>query len=116
MVFIADDEDAFRDSTTELLEAAGYLVLPARNGVEALARMRGYAGTAVAVVDLGMPGMDGAGLIRAMRTDTRLRCIPIVVVTARDVHAVEGADRVLKKPLARVALVRAIEGFGAAAD
>jgi CheY-like chemotaxis protein len=59
LVFLVEDDDDLRESIEALLEAEGYVVLGARNGTEALARMRGSYGTSIAVIDLLMPGMDG---------------------------------------------------------
>ncbi len=98
VIFMADDEPDFRDGVTELLEDHGYVVLPARDGREALARMHGFTGRGVAVIDLGMPAMDGLTLIRAMRADASLDAIRIIVVTGDDIRVIEGADAVLRKP------------------
>jgi CheY-like chemotaxis protein len=98
IVFMTDDEDALREATQTFLEEEGYIVLGARSGSEALARMRGISGPAVAIVDLVMPGMDGWQLIARMRADSQLRRIPIVVLTAVGGEAHDGADRVLRKP------------------
>lgn len=110
VVFVADDEDALRDSTQDILEDAGYLVLSARNGTEALARMRGISGPAVAVIDLVMPGMDGWHLIEAMRADKNLAVIAVIVLTAHDGRdPVKGADRVIRKPYKPSELVGAVQ-------
>lgn len=98
VVFVADDEDALRESTQELLELVGYLVLTARTGSEALARMRGISGPAVAIVDLVMPEMDGWDLIERMRTSTELNRIPVIVISGHGRAPIKGADRVLSKP------------------
>jgi CheY-like chemotaxis protein len=101
VVILADDEDELRGSLEELLEDEGYLVLSARSGAEALARMRGIFGPAIAIVDLVMPGMDGWQLIQEMRSDEQLAEIPIVVITGRDeVQLPEGANRLFHKPYA----------------
>ena len=98
VVFIADDDDSLREMVRELLESAGYLVLPARNGLEALARMRGIGGASVAIVDLLMPGMDGRGLIATMRADAQLATIPILVLTGAKDDTVTDVDRIIRKP------------------
>lgn len=98
VVFLTEDDDSLRETTKELLEDEGYLVLTARDGEEALARMRGIAMPAVAIVDLIMPGMDGWNLIRRMRADRELAHIPIVVLSGADRKPVVGADKVLRKP------------------
>jgi CheY-like chemotaxis protein len=97
-VFLVDDDDELRESVGALLEGEGYLVLAARDGSEALARMHGTFGSSIAIVDLQMPGMGGRELCATMRTDPTLRHIPILVVSAEGSGAVEGADFVLAKP------------------
>lgn len=108
VVFVADDEDALRDSTQDLLEDAGYLVLSARSGTEALARMRGISGPAVAIVDLVMPGMDGWDLIEAMQANNDLKRIPIIVLSAQGRDPIKGADRIMRKPYKATELVGAV--------
>lgn len=107
VVIVADDEEASRATTEDLLTDAGYLVLAARNGNEALSRMRGITGPAVAVVDLVMPGMDGFDLINAIVKDTELKRIPIIVVTGQ-IREPVGAARVLRKPLKVNDLLKAV--------
>lgn len=111
VVFVTDDEDALRDSTQELLEDAGYLVLGARSGAEALARMRGITGPAVAVVDLVMPGMNGFDLIVAMRASAELKRIPIIVLSAQTRESIQGADRIIRKPFKSAELLEAVRGL-----
>lgn len=99
IVFLADDEDAHRESLRELLEDEGYYVLQARDGRETLARMEGVWRSSVAIVDLMMPGMDGFGLIAAMQAHPELRRIPIIVLSSNRVtEPIPGAARVLRKP------------------
>lgn len=99
-VFVIDDDETLRCDLQELLEADGYLVLEARNGAEAVRRMRGIATEClVALVDLMMPDVDGWQLIATMRKDPELARIPIIVLTAHGPGPVEGADLVLVKPV-----------------
>ncbi len=107
VVIVADDEEASRATTEDLLQDAGYLVLAARNGNEALSRMRGITGPAVAVVDLVMPGMDGFDLINSIVKDPELKRIPIIVVTGQ-IREPVGAARVLRKPLKVNDLLKAV--------
>ncbi len=109
IVFVVDDEDGLRTSMEEFLEDNGYLVLTARNGVEALERMRGIVGRAVAVVDMRMPVMDGSALIDAMTSHPELSRIPVVVLSGHVQTPVRGAAAVLKKPYVPAELLAAIE-------
>lgn len=108
IIFIAEDEATFRAILQEALEDSGYLVLPARSGTEALARMHGFSGSALAIVDLNMPGMNGWELIEAMRADDDLKHIRILVVSSCDPPPIQGADRMLQKPLKLKDLLRTV--------
>lgn len=106
IVFLAEDEKDLRELTRDLLEPEGFIVLEARSGDEALARMRGISGPAVAIIDLVMPRMDGWKLIETIRSDAKLKRIPIIVVSGQPRLTVQGADLVLRKPVAPSDLLR----------
>jgi CheY-like chemotaxis protein len=79
-VLVAEDEALIALSLCDLLEAEGYEVDLAADGVEALdAARRLGAGLGVLVTDLNMPRMGGEDLIHALRTDRP--GLPVVVVT-----------------------------------
>lgn|GEM_PF-4294315 len=82
-VLVVDDDDAVRELMAELLTRAGFEVLVARNGGEALERMRAEAELISAVVlDLDMPELDGAETLAAIR---KIRdAVPVVIVTGYD--------------------------------
>lgn len=108
VIFVVDDELDEREGLKELLEPE-YVVLPARNGTEALARMRGITAPAVAIIDLVLPGMNGWELIAAMKRDPTLSRIPIIVVSGNSREPVAGADRQFEKPYALESLVVAVK-------
>jgi two-component system chemotaxis sensor kinase CheA len=62
---------------------AGYAVVPAGDGEEAL-RLLGERGADLVVSDVQMPRLDGFALARAMKADPRLRSTPLVLVTSLD--------------------------------
>ncbi len=89
VVLIVDDEELFRCSAVDLLEAAcpTYKVLQAANGREALDQIE--AGPVdVVVTDIAMPVMDGLELLLALRDQGSRR--PVIVVTAFGNPRVEG--------------------------
>ena len=86
-----------------LLERAGYRVLTARDGVEALELLAEVVPDAM-LVDIEMPRMDGFDLTRNIRGDARLAKVPIVMITSRtadkhqDFAREIGVDAYLGKP------------------
>jgi len=112
-ILIVDDEPKIVALARDYLEHAGYAVLAAGDGPAALQAIRTRRPDLV-VLDLGLPGMDGLDVARAVRRDSAL---PIVMLTARDdeldkVLGLElGADDYLTKPFSPrelVARVRAV--------
>ena len=78
-VVVAEDEGAIRDLLTHHLEREGFAVVGAADGQTALRRARGLAD--LLILDIGLPGMDGFDVARALR---REQCVvPIVILTAR---------------------------------
>lgn len=86
-ILIADDEPHIRDVIAFSLERAGMQVHTARNGSEAMQRMR-RGSIDLMVLDIGMPEMDGLAVCREVRKSSD---VPILFLTARN----EEVDRVL---------------------
>jgi len=80
-VLVVDDEANVRDLYVDALEAAGHQVTVARDGVDALARLRGGSVPCVVLADVNMPRMDGWELSREAARDPQLSSVPIVMVT-----------------------------------
>ncbi len=99
---IVEDHVGMADQLSRGFSDRGYLARVVDNGEEGLYEAQEVDYT-LAVIDLGLPGMSGLDLIRALRRSGN--DIPIVVLTARDdvetiVQAMEaGADDYLKKPV-----------------
>jgi two-component system cell cycle response regulator len=81
-ILIAEDDEVRRNSLEQLLERAGYGVVPARDGIEALARLRGDDAPSLAILDWRMPGMDGTEVCRAIRADRRKLFQYVILVSA----------------------------------
>jgi two-component system, OmpR family, alkaline phosphatase synthesis response regulator PhoP len=112
-VLVVDDETRIVELARDYLEHAGFAVLTAGDGPSALMAARTRKPD-VLVLDLGLPGMDGLDVARALRRESD---IPIVMLTARDdeldrVLGLEiGADDYVTKPFSPrelVARIRAI--------
>jgi len=85
------------------LEAAGYRVRTASCGLDGLDSMRAEPPDLV-VLDLMLPGIDGLGVCALVKSDLRLRRIPILLLTARSqprrglTGSEPGADAYMGKP------------------
>jgi len=67
------------------LEAAGYAVLQASNGWEALLVLD-HSPIELVLLDLVMPGMDGKTFLHILRNNKNFKHLPVVVITAYDVE------------------------------
>lgn len=82
-ILVVDDSVTTRTLEKSILEAHGYRVELAVDGVEALERLR-METPDLAVVDLQMPRMDGFQLIEEMKKDQRFSKIPVIIVTSME--------------------------------
>ncbi len=82
-ILVVDDSMTTRTLEKNILEARGYRVIVAVDGVEALEAMRS-AKPDLVVADMQMPRMDGFQLLEAIKKDPALRDIPVIVVTSLD--------------------------------
>ncbi len=116
MVMVVDDSLTVRKVTGRLLDRAGYRVVTAKDGVDALEQLAEVM-PAVMLVDIEMPRMDGFELVRRLRADTRFKLLPVIMITSRiaDKHrnyALElGVNHYLGKPYDEEALLALIAGF-----
>ena len=103
MVLVVDDSLTVRKITTRLLTREGFRVDSAKDGVDALEKMRDLIPDIV-LLDVEMPRMDGFELARVMRGDERMKSVPIIMITSRTAdkhrnHALEiGVNVYLGKP------------------
>lgn len=82
-ILVVDDSITTRTLEKNILEAAGFLVQTARNGLEALGLLRTSEFDLV-ISDLEMPEMDGFELTRTIKTDQRWIETPVIIVTSLD--------------------------------
>ncbi len=82
-VLIVDDDEAIRETLRFTLEDAGYTVEEERDGLAALQRLRQSQVPMVVLLDLMMPGLDGAGVLGAIAGDGKLlKRYAFVLITA----------------------------------
>jgi signal transduction histidine kinase/FixJ family two-component response regulator len=109
-VLVADDNADMREYLARLLRAAGYHVTTVADGQVALDAARAGQPDLV-LTDVMMPGLDGLGLVSALRADPRTGLIPVVFLSARAgeeaaaAGLAAGADDYLPKPFSAVELL-----------
>jgi CheY-like chemotaxis protein len=103
-VLVADDDPIIRQLVGTKLASLGYEAIEAEDGNQARELLESYA-VNLAIIDLGMPNVDGFQLIEYIRGTPRTRHLPVIVVTSRtDGAAIEaayeaGATSFLTKPV-----------------
>ena len=113
-ILVIDDDDDIREVLATLLDEAGFRVVTAANGREALEHLREDPQPDVILLDLMMPEMDGYQFRAEQQRDPALRAIPTLIVTAGTVTSrVEalGAEAILRKPVSLRRLVDTIRRF-----
>jgi two-component system response regulator MprA len=115
-ILVVDDDQAVRDALRRALSLQGYDVEVAKDGEEALLRLRtNPTSTDLLVLDVLMPRLDGLEVTRRLRSDGSE--VPILMLTARDqvsdrVSGLEaGADDYLVKPFALEELVARVRAL-----
>lgn len=125
-ILVVEDEKSISGFIKAILTTNGFDVIVAHTGCEAFSMISSHCPDLV-VLDLGLPDMDGMGIIESVREWTQL---PIIVVSARSferdkVEALEkGADDYITKPFSaaellarvRVAIRHTRAGIGGAAN
>jgi two-component system chemotaxis sensor kinase CheA len=81
-VLVVDDQFTVRELQRSILEAAGYRVVTAVDGRDALQRLEREDDVALVVTDLEMPELGGLELLRRLRADPAHASLPVVVVTS----------------------------------
>ncbi|MFL5965935.1 MAG: PleD family two-component system response regulator [Gaiellaceae bacterium] len=103
LVVVADDEEDILMLVDATLRAAGFDVMRAQTGVQALELVRAHA-PRLAVLDVSMPELDGLEVLQRLRGDEATASLPIVLLSAlaqeSDVaRGYElGASKYLRKP------------------
>jgi DNA-binding response OmpR family regulator len=114
-ILIAEDDEGLRQLLRLVLRHAGYEVIEAADGTEALARAYDSNPTLI-LLDVMMPGVDGFDVCRRLRSDQRTHRVPIVFVSAlddikqRNVLLKLGADDCIRKPIGPHELVSRVRG------
>ena len=103
-VLVADDSEDMLKLIQHKLEPEGYLIITAKNGLEAL-KLAVRVRPDLIITDYIMPVMDGITLIRKLKSQIETRFIPIMMLTAKndvdsEIEVIDaGADDYLTKPV-----------------
>ena len=81
-VMVVDDSVTVRKVTSRFLEREGFRVITAKDGVEALQVLQDHMPD-VMLLDIEMPRMDGFEVAKNIRTSSRLKDLPIIMITSR---------------------------------
>jgi chemosensory pili system protein ChpA (sensor histidine kinase/response regulator) len=114
LVMVVDDSITMRKVTSRVLERNDMEVVTAKDGLDAVEKLQDRVPDLV-LLDIEMPRMDGYELATYMRNDSRLKAVPIIMITSRtgEKHrqrAFEiGVDRYLGKPYQEADLLRNVE-------
>jgi CheY-like chemotaxis protein len=80
-ILIADDDPVIRHLVTSIATKLGYTPVPLNDGRAAFSLLKADADFTAAILDMSMPYLEGLDVIRYMRTEKRLRRIPVVLIT-----------------------------------
>ena len=113
-ILVVDDSITSRSLEKSILEAHGYRVRVAVDGLEALEMLRTDKADLI-ITDIQMPRLDGFGLVEALKADSRLARIPVIVISSiespedRERGLLLGADAyVVKRKFDQTQLLEAI--------
>lgn len=111
-VLLAEDDNALRRLLMVVLERAGYEVISASDGIEAMKIALSHP-IDVVITDSMMPNLSGHEFCRFIRSSQRLSHLPIILLSALErkeiTQNVEQADAFLSKPVTGEVLVECIE-------
>ena len=113
-ILVVDDESRMRKLVRDFLERAGFQVLEAGDGMEALDAFYDNQDIGLIILDVMMPKMDGWEVCREVRKNSK---VPIIMLTARGDERDEllgfdlGVDEYISKPFSPKILVARVEAI-----
>jgi len=115
-ILVVEDQEDNRRILRDLLTSAGYEIIQAENGGEALAAAARERPDLI-LMDIQLPVLDGYEATRRIKADPALRAIPVIVVTSYALSGDEnkaraaGCDAYVTKPFSPRALLAKIREY-----
>ena len=112
-VLVIDDSNTIRRSAELFLRQAGYEVILAEDGFDALAKISDHQ-PQVIFVDIMMPRLDGYQTCALIKQNAQLKSTPVIMLSSKDGvfdrarGRLAGSDRYLTKPFTKEGLLEAI--------
>jgi twitching motility two-component system response regulator PilG len=112
-VLVIDDSNTIRRSAEMFLRQAGFEVILAEDGFDALAKISDHQ-PRVIFVDIMMPRLDGYQTCALIKQNPHLKSTPVIMLSSKDGvfdrarGRLAGSDRYLTKPFTREGLVAAV--------
>jgi two-component system alkaline phosphatase synthesis response regulator PhoP len=113
-ILIADDNENIRDALTYLLEDEGYELMLAKDGADALRKVRERKPD-ILFLDIMMPEINGYDVCRTIKNDPDLKSIYIIMLTAKGQVAEQergkdvGADEYIVKPFSPMEILAKVK-------
>ncbi|HKA35558.1 MAG TPA: response regulator [Thermoanaerobaculia bacterium] len=112
LILVVEDDNDLRETLLDVLDRAGFEVVIAANGEEALATLESGRPTALVLLDLHMPVMDGLEFRRRQLESIGLSDVPVLVITGDRQGQSEarrlGFERFLSKPFGEEDLLKSV--------
>ena len=112
-ILIVEDHPTMREAMRMVLEHEGFVIREAADGAAALEMVRAQPPDLV-FLDLNIPGMTGADVLKNLKQDPETASVRVIIVTATGEEERErvlalGADEYFTKPFSPLALLRTVE-------
>ncbi|HEY5292148.1 MAG TPA: response regulator [Burkholderiales bacterium] len=115
-VLVIDDSNTIRRSAELFLRQAGYEVILAEDGFDALSKITDYE-PQVIFVDIMMPRLDGYQTCALIKQNPRLKSTPVIMLSSKDGvfdrarGRLAGSDRYLTKPFTKEGLIEVVSDY-----
>ena len=115
-VLVIDDSNTIRRSAELFLRQAGYEVILAQDGFDALAKISDHQ-PQVIFVDIMMPRLDGYQTCALIKQNPQLKSTPVIMLSSKDGvfdrarGRLAGSDRYLTKPFTQEGLIEAVTQY-----